>query len=102
MSEPVFRMTKRIEEALEQGLDMFWQGVGGRIQLHAVTVRNENGTVRTRKLWESYSEGAARNVEFAVRERGGRLRAGALQRMLDERQRVRDEIVDGLYGRGGV
>lgn len=95
-----FALTKAVREAIAQDLRMYWDSKSyGHIDLMAVTYIFENGTVRNRKLWGTYSEGQARNVDAAVRAQGGDLRDGLLQRFLDERQRMRDEIVDGLYGR---
>jgi hypothetical protein len=81
-----------IMEAIAAEWEMFWAGSGGMLVLRAVTYRYEDGTVRTRKLWESYSEGMARNVDLAVREQGGNLDRGLLPALLEERRQMRADL----------
>jgi hypothetical protein len=85
-------LAKPIREAIDAGCLMYWAGAEAKFQLLAVTWSYENGTVRTRKVWESYSEGMARNVDLAVREQGGNLDRGLLPALLEERRRMREEV----------
>ena len=47
------KITKPIRNALDERYPLYWRHNGGYFELRAVTVANENGTIRSRLLYRT-------------------------------------------------
>lgn len=100
-------LTKPVLEAILDGMEMYWQSSGGfgtQIELLAVTWSYENGTIRTRRLWRTYSPDAARAVDALIRDNKGVMIGRSLDYLLETLEEDRQAVersMAGALARGG-